>query len=375
MRKVLILSLAVMFSISFAQDYVMGITFDAGGKFDGSFNEGSFNGLTMAVEELRADGLEIDVLEFEGTPETAAAGLRNMAETGADLIIAPGFSQADAVHAVAAEFPDTNIVSLDGWSPDPAANELYVAFTEHEGSYLVGYIAGKLTQTGVVGFVGGMDIPLIHKFDLGFQEGVMKACDDCTIISNYVGVTPSAWNDPAKAKELSELQHGQGADIIFAAAGASGNGVIDFVKENMCYSHDDLGIDMRASAMSSALSGIATSEDYAASCEGKQPLFAIGVDSNQNPLGDTDSDPETLNHILTSMLKRVDVAAANAAHAVANDEFEGGYLTLGLAENGVGYALDEYNSALIDEALQLELQLITDSIISGEIEVTDYTAQ
>jgi len=203
----------------------------------------------------------------------------------------------------------------------------------------------------------------------------MQACADCTIISNYVGVTPSAWNDPAKAKELSTLQHGQGADIIFAAAGASGNGVIDFVKENMCYSHDDLGIDIRPSSIGFALDEIATYPEYDANCEGKEPLFAIGVDSNQNPFGDTDDNPETLNHVLTSMLKRVDVAAYNAAYAIVNDEFEGGYGALGLADGGVGYALDEYNSAFIDEALQLELQLITDSIVSGEIVVTDYTAQ
>ncbi len=374
MRKVLVLSLALVFSVSFAQDFVMGINFDAGGKFDGSFNEGTFNGFTKALEELSSE-YDIEALEFEGSPDTFAQGLRNMASEGAELIVAPGFSQADAISTIAKEFPDTNIVSIDGWNPEPGPNELYVGFTEHEGSYLVGYIAGKLTQTGVVGFVGGMDIPLIQKFDLGYQEGVMKACADCTIISNYVGVTPSAWNDPAKAKELSTLQHGQGADIIFAAAGASGNGVIDFVKENMCYSHDDLGMDMRESPISAALSGMATSDDYAANCEGKQPLFAIGVDSNQNPFGDTDDNPETLNHVLTSMLKRVDVAAYNAVNAIVNDEFEGGYLTLDLAAEGVGYALDEYNSALIDDALQLELQLITDSIVSGEIVVTDYTAQ
>ena len=372
MRRVLILSLALVFSVSSAQDFVFGINFDAGGKFDGSFNEGTFNGLMKAVEELRAE-YDIEVLEFEGTPDTSAQGLRNMANEGADLIVAPGFAQSDAISTVAKEFPDTVIVNMDGWAPDAGGNELWVGFAEHEGSYLVGYIAGKLTQTGVVGFVGGMDIPLIHKFDLGYQEGVMKACEDCTIISNYVGVTPSAWNDPAKAKELSTLQHGQGADIIFAAAGASGNGVIDFVKENMCYSHDDLGLDMRASSISAALNGMPTSDDYAASCEGKQPLFAIGVDSNQNPSGDTDDNPETLNHILTSMLKRVDVAAYNAAYAIVNDEFEGGYASLGLADGGVGYAVDEYNSALIDDALQLELQLITDSIVSGEIVVTDYT--
>ncbi|MEZ4630781.1 MAG: BMP family ABC transporter substrate-binding protein [Deinococcales bacterium] len=372
MRKILVLC-ALSLSLAFAQDFVMGINFDAGGKFDGSFNQGTWTGFTQAIEELSAD-YDIEALEFEGTPDTFANGLRNMAGQGADLIVAPGFAQSDAIQGISGEFPDTNFVLIDSVADN--ANVRSVLFREHEGSFLVGYIAGSLSQTGVVGFVGGMDIPLIHKFNLGYEEGVLRACPECKVISNYVGVTPSAWNDPAKAKELATLQHGQGADIIYAAAGASGNGVIDFIKENMCYSADSLGISLRTTSLTSAVASAAKSAAYTEKCGADaQPLFFIGVDSNQNPAGDTDGDAATLNHGLTSMLKRVDVAAYNGVYDVVNGTFSGGIQSLGLAEDGVGYAVDEYNSALIDEALILELNLIRDSIISGDIVVTDYTAQ
>ena len=370
MRVLGLVLAALLFSTGLAQDYVMGINFDAGGKFDGSFNEGTFNGFTRALDAL-SEEYDIEPLEFEGTPDTAAQGLRQMAGQGADLIVAPGFNQADAVHSLAAEFPDTAFVSLDGFAEEPGDNELYVAFAEHQGSYLVGYIAGSMSQTGTVGFVGGMDIPLIQKFDLGYQEGVMAACPECNIISNYVGTTPAAWNDPARAKELASSQQAQGADIIYAAAGQSGNGVIDFVTETMCYEGAS-----RETLLTATAAALPKSAAYESACGAdSQPLFYIGVDSNQNPAGDTDSDPATLNHGLTSMLKRVDVAAETAINDVVNGEFEGGYLTLDLAAEGVGYAVDEYNDALIPEELIGELDSVSEQIASGEIEVTDYTAQ
>ncbi len=355
-----------------AQDYVFGITYDAGGKFDGSFNEGTFNGLSQAVSELEEeDGLAIDVLEFEGTPDTAAEGQRNIASQGAELVIAPGFLQADAITAVSSEFPDTNFVLIDAVAENP--NVRSVLFKEHEGSYLVGYLAGAMTQTGTVGFVGGMDIPLIRAFDLGYQEGVQAACPECRIVSNYVGSTPAAWNDPARARELATTQQAQGADIIYAAAGASGNGVIDFVNQTMCFEPQG---DLRASPLADVLASVETSAAYTEACgEGSQPLFFIGVDSNQNPRGDTDEDPATLNHGLTSMLKRVDTAAYNAVYDVADGAFEGGVQTLGLAEDGVGYALDDYNRALVPEAVVSELETVRESIVSGETVVTDFRTQ
>lgn len=378
MRKVLLGCLVLALSSAMAQDYVFGITFDAGGKFDGSFNEGTFNGLTKAVNELQdEDGLAIDVLEFEGSPDTAAEGQRNIASQGAELLLAPGFLQYDAVTSVSQEFTDTDFVLIDA-APETDAeaakypNVKFVLFKEQEGSYLVGYMAGKLTQTGTVGFVGGMDIPLIRAFDLGYQEGVVAACPDCKIVSNYVGSTPTAWNDPAKARELATSQQAQGADIIYAAAGASGNGVIDFVTQTMCYAPRG---ELRASPLKEAVQGVEKPAGYDAKCADKEPLFFIGVDSNQNHLGDTDDNPETLNFGLSSMLKRVDTAAYNAVYDEVDDAFSGGIEVLGLAEDGVDYAVDEYNQALIPQSTIDELEQQRQDIIDGTTTVTDYRQQ
>ena len=372
MRKLLPFLALALLPLAAAQDYVFGITYDAGGKFDGSFNEGTFNGLSKAVNELeKNDGLAIDVLEFEGTPDTAAEGQRSMASQGAELILAPGFLQADAVTAVSSEFPDTNFVIIDAVAENP--NVRSVLFKEHEGSYLVGYLAGTMTQTGTVGFVGGMDIPLIHAFELGYQEGVKAACPDCNVVSNYVGSTPAAWNDPARARELATTQQAQGADIIYAAAGASGNGVIDFVTQTMCYQPKG---KLRASPLAEVLPNIEKPAAYSQKCgANSQPLFFIGVDSNQNPRGDTDGNPATLNFGLTSMLKRVDTAAYNAVYDVVNGNFTGGVQNLGLAENGVGYAVDKYNKALIPQTVIGKLEATRQQIVDGKITVTDYRTQ
>jgi basic membrane protein A and related proteins len=369
MRTLLVLLAAAALGFATAQDYVFGITFDAGGKFDGSFNEGTWRGMVRAIEELEeTQGLEIDLLEFEGTPDTAAGGLRTIAGQGVELVVSPGFLQADAVAAVSAEFPDTNFVLIDSVVENP--NVRSVLFKEHEGSFLVGFIAGTMTQTGVVGFVGGMDIPLIRAFNLGYEEGVLYACPTCTVISNYVGVTPTAWNDPARAKELATNQQAQGADIIYAAAGASGNGVIDFVTETMCYRPSG---ELRESPLATILPTVTPSAAYASACgAGSQPLFFIGVDSNQNPFGDTDGNANTLNHGLTSMLKRVDVAAYDAIMDTVAGEFSAGTVVLGLAEGGVGFALDEYNEALIPASVLAELRMISDMIVSGQLVVSDY---
>ncbi len=371
MRKLLVLLAALLVTGAVAQDFVFGIVYDAGGKFDGSFNQGTFEGVQRAVDDLKGQGYEIDLLEFEGSPDTAAQGQRQIAQQGAELIVAPGFSQADSITAASKEFPDTDFVIIDAVADGP--NVRSVLFKEHEGSYLVGFIAGKLTQTGTVGFVGGMDIPLIHAFDLGYQEGVARACPECTVISNYVGVTPAAWNDPARAKELATAQQAQGADIIFAAAGASGNGVIDFVNEKACYTPSG---PLRPSPMADQLKNVPLGANDQSKCAaGDQPLFFIGVDSNQDFRGDTDNDPTTLNHGLTSMLKRVDVAAYDAAMDVVNGTFTGGTLNLGLAEQGVDYALDDYNRALIPQAVLDEVDAIKQQIVDGDISVTDYRQQ
>jgi len=365
MRRIIVMVAALTLGLAGAQDYVYGIVFDAGGKFDGSFNEGTWRGLVRGIENLEAnEGLEIDLLEFEGTPDTSAQGLRSISEQGAELIVAPGFSQSDSINNVAQEFPFTSYVNIDGVVDQP--NVRSVLFKEHEGSFLVGYLAGLMSRTGVVGFVGGMDIPLIRNFDYGYQQGVLSACPGCQVISNYVGTTPTAWNDPARAKELATAQRAQGADIIYAAAGASGNGVIDFVNENMCFTPSRPVRD-------TPLVDVPVSNAYAAACgAGTEPLFFIGVDSNQNFRGDTDGDPATMNHGLSSMLKRVDVAAEKAAYDVAAGEFSGGIQVLGLAEEGVDWALDDYNDPLIPQSLVDQLNGIRQAVIDGEIVVQPY---
>ncbi len=375
MRIVMTLIVAATLSLAAAQSYVFSITFDGGGWFDRSFNEGTWNGLTRAVNDLSAE-YDIDVLVYNGTPETAADGQRSIASSGADLIVAAGFLQADSIQTVSSEFPETSFVLIDAVAENP--NVRSILFREHEGSFLVGYLAGSLSQTGVVGFVGGMDVPLIRAFELGYLRGVEAACPSCTLVADYVGDTPAAWNDPAKAKELSASQKDRGADIIYAAAGASGNGVIEYVNEIMCYNPDNLpaNVTLRSTPLSQQLSSMTFSDIYQRRCgPGSQPLFFIGVDSNQNYLGDTDGDPATVNHGLTSMLKRVDVAAETAAYDVVNGTFSGGIQSLGLAENGVGYAIDDYNRALIPSGVLEELALIRQRIVNGQLVVPDYRSQ
>lgn len=372
LKKIVVLgsAAAIAGSAALAQDFVIGITFDAGGKFDASFNEGTWNGLVRAVDEL-SDTYEIDILEYEpsGGGQTADGQRRMARDEGAELIIAPGFNQQDAVEAVSAEFPNTNFVIIDTVAEE-RDNVRSVVFRDQEGSYLVGYIAGKLSQSGVVGFVGGMDVPLIRNFNQGYSMGVLAACEDCTVISNYVGVTPDAWNDPATAKELASLQHAQGADIIFSAAGGSGRGTMDFINERQCWVPSG---DLRNPAFKEQVDAISKSAAYEAACSADAvPLFFIGVDSNQNPEGDTDGDPATLNHGLTSMLKRVDTAAYNAVMDVVDGTFEPGLQELGVAEEGVGFALDEYNEALLSAELLTELEEVAASIASGETVVPDY---
>lgn len=364
-----LIAAAVLTGAAQAQDYVVGITFDAGGKFDASFNEGTWNGLVRAVDELSAE-YEIDILEYEpSSGGFTADGMRRMADgEGAELIISPGFNQQDAIESVSAEYSDTFFVLIDAVAEE-RANVRSVLFRDQEGSYLVGYIAGLLTQTGTVGFIGGMDVPLIRNFNQGYELGVQAACEDCTVISNYVGVTPDAWNDPAKAKELAAFQHAQGADIMYAAAGGSGSGLMSFIEETLCHTPDSL----RNPEFAELVSSLPQDPAYALTCsEGSQPLFFIGVDSNQNYVGDYDDNPETLNHGLTSMLKRVDVAAYDAVFDVVNGEFTPGLQELGVAQNGVGYALDEYNEALLSAETLAAVEDIAQQITAGDIVVPDY---
>ena len=306
-----------------AEDFTPAVVFDMGGKFDKSFNEAAFNG----AEKFKAD-TGIQYREFEVTnPSMREQALRNMARRGAQVVVAMGFAQAAAVETVAQEFPETKFTLIDMVVDLP--NVQSVIFKEHEGSFLVGMAAAMASQTGKVGFVGGMDIPLIRKFALGYVEGAKHVNPDIEIFQNMTGTTPAAWNDPTKGGELARSQFDRGADVVYAAAGGTGIGVYQAAKD-----------------------------------AGK---LAIGVDSNQNYI-----HPGTM---LTSMIKRVDVAVYESFKAAQDGTWQGGIQVLGLAEDGVGWAVDEHNRSLVSDEMEAAVEQARQDIIAGTIQVTDYMAQ
>ncbi len=297
------------------------VVYDMGGKFDKSFNQGVYNGVKKFTDETG-----IEVMEFEVTNETQREqAMRRMIARGATIVLGVGFAQADAIAAVAKDNADKQFAIIDVFWLD-APNLRQYAFKEHEGSYLVGVAAAKASKTGKVGFVGGMDIPLIRKFACGYKQGVMDTMADAEVIENMTGTTPSAWNDPAKGAELTQGQIDRGADVIYHAAGGTGSGVI------------------RAAAEAGKL--------------------AIGVDSNQNGMAP--------GSVLTSMLKRVDVAAYETLKAASEGKFEAGVFTLGLAEGGVDWALDEHNKKLITDEIKAAIEKAKADIIAGTITVHNY---
>jgi basic membrane protein A len=298
------------------------VIYDLGGKFDKSFNEAAYNG--AEAWKAATGGTYID-LELQNDAQREQA-LRRFAGQGANPVVMAGFSWTAALTAVAPEFPDTNFVVID--TVVDAPNVQSILFDEHTGSFLVGALAAMKSETGTVGFVGGMDVPIIHKFYCGYAQGAKAVNPDITLIENYTGTTPAAWNDPVTAGELAKAGVDAGADVIFAAAGGSGLGVLQ--------------------AMADA---------------GK---YSIGVDSNQNYL-----QPGS---VLTSMLKRVDVAVQTAMTEAGDDAtFKPGVTILGLANDGVGYAVDEHNQSLVTAEDIAALDDLKAKIISGEIAVHDYT--
>ena len=305
-----------------AGDVVPGLLYNMGGKFDKSFNEAAYNG----AEAFKAE-TGIAYMDFEPTTEAQREqALRNMARRGANIIVAVSFAQTSAVETVAAELPEVKFTLVDGVVEAP--NVQSVVFKEHEGSFLVGMLAAKASKTGKVGFIGGMDIPLIRKFACGYEQGAKHVNAKAEVFVNMTGNTPSAWNDPTKGNELARSQFDRGADVVFAAAGGTGVGVYQAAKD-----------------------------------AGK---LAIGVDSNQNHL-----HPGTM---LTSMVKRVDVAVAEAYKSVMNDTWQSGIKVLGLAEDGVAWALDEHNRGLVPADVETAMRSAEKKIVSGDIRVADYTA-
>ena len=297
------------------------LIFDLGGKFDKSFNEAAHNGAQRWAEETGGTYREIEQ-QSEAQREQA---LRRFADAGANPVITMGFAMADPLSAVAPDYPDTKFVAIDvTWLDAP--NIRQIGFAEHEGSYLVGMMAALASETGTVGFIGGMDIPLIRHFGCGYAQGVKAVNPDATVVANMTGTTPSAWNDPVKGSELTKAQISQGADVVYAAAGGTGVGVLQ------------------------------TAAD--------EGILSIGVDSNQNYLHP--------GKVLTSMLKRVDVAVYDAMKA--GTDLETGVFAWGLAQNGVGYAMDDNNAPLVSDEMKASVEEARQKIIDGEIEVTSYYA-
>src|ERR1700730_8220455 len=308
----------------------VGIVFDIGGKDDRSFNAAAWEGVQRAAKELPIVLRDIE----PGTPNAIEPAMRAFAERGYDLIIGVGFAQAPIMEQVAKDYPNLNFAIIDGVSQLP--NVASLVFKEHEGSYLVGVLAAKTTKTNILGFVGGMDIPLIHRFEKGYEEGAKSVNPNIQIIQNYVGVTDSAWNNPGKGKELSLAQIGKGADVIFTAAGNSGLGAFDAVEQ------------------SGRVNGRATH-------------FVIGVDSNQNMVKP--------GFVLTSMVKRVDNAVYSIVQDVVNHMFRAGFHVYGLEQDGVGYSVDQYNRDLLTPAMIEDAENAKRKIIAGQITVTDAIGQ
>ena len=303
-----------------AQDFKPAIVYDFGGTFDRSFNQSASEGAERFKRETG-----IAYREFEITNQAQREQImRQLARHGASIIAAIGFNQASAVEKVAAEFPAVKFVVVDGRVDLP--NVESINFREQESSFLCGMAAALVSKTGKIGFVGGMDIPLIRKFALGYRAGAQYANPRIEVFENMTGTTPAAWNDPTRGAELAKSQFGRGADVIFHAAGATGIGVIQAAK--------DAG------------------------------LLSIGCDSNQDYL-----QPGS---VLTSAIKRVDVAVYTAFLEAKNGTWRAGPRALGLAENGVDYSLDDYNRPLIPPALEQRLNQAKADIISGKLAVPEY---
>jgi basic membrane protein A len=315
----------------------VGIVFDIGGKNDRSFNAAAWEGVKRAANDMPICLYDVE----PGNPTSIEPAMRAFAEKGFDLIIGVGFAQGPIMQKVAEDYPDTKFAIIDGviFEKDgktPKSNVASLVFREHEGSYLVGQIAAAKSKTGVLGFLGGMDIPLIHRFETGYEEGARSVNPNIKVIDNYVGVNDAAWNNPGKGKELALAQIEKGADVIFTAAGNSGLGAFDAV------------------------------EQYGKNEQGEANKFVIGVDSNQNMVKP--------GFVLTSMVKRVDNAVYDAVREVLDGKFKGGFHVFGLDKDGVAYAMDEHNKALIPEEVKARVEEAKAKIISGEIKVTDAMA-
>lgn len=319
----IVAALALASAGASAEQFQPAIVFDFGGKFDKSFNEAAYNGAERFRKETGIAYREFEITN-EGQREQV---LTNMIRRGASIIVGVGFAQRSAMESVAKQHPEAKFTIIDAVIEAP--NVRSVVFREHEGSFLVGMIAAMASRTGKIGFVGGMDIPLIRKFALGYAEGAKYEKPDIEIFQNMTGTTPAAWNDPVRGAELARSQFDRGADVVYAAAGATGLGVLQAAK--------DAG------------------------------QLSIGVDSNQNHLHP--------GSVLTSMVKRVDLAVYDAFRQAKDGTWKGGVVSLGLKEDGVAYALDENNAKLVTPEMRAKVDQAKADIVAGRIKVTNYMAK
>jgi basic membrane protein A len=323
LAALLLATLAAFAGLAAAQEFSPAVVFDMGGKFDKSFNEAAYNGAERFKKESG-----IAYRDFEVTNEAQREqALRNMARRGSQIVVGIGFAQASGMEKVAKEFPATKFAIVDAVVNLP--NVQSIVFKEHEGSFLVGMAAAMASKSGKIGFVGGMDIPLIRKFAVGYEEGAKYVNPKIEIFQNMTGTTPAAWNDPTRGGELARSQFDRGADVVYAAAGATGLGVLQAAKD--------------------------------------RGRLAIGVDSNQNYLY-----PGTM---LTSMVKRVDLAVYESFKFAREGVWQPGVRVLGVAEGGVGYSLDQYNRSLITPDMEMRLSQARSDIVERRLKVTDYMAK
>jgi len=305
----------------------VGVVFDLGGRGDKSFNDGAYLGAERAAKEL---GVRVRFIE-PGEGSDRESGLRLLAAEGMDLVIGVGFIFTDDLTELAKEYPNTRFAGVDyavatnreGKVIPPPANLAALKFREEQGSFLVGALAALVGKSKKVGFVGGMDSPLIQKFEMGYKAGVKKVCPDCQVISQYAGVTPEAFRNPGKGKEIALSQYQQGVNVIFHASGSTGLGVFEAARQT-----------------------------------GK---LAIGVDADQFK--------EAPGFVLTSMVKGIDNAVFDVIKRVKDGRFQGGIYQYGLAENGVGYVYDANNAQLIPADVRARLEALKGDIIAGKIQV------
>ncbi len=305
-------------------DVRVGLAYDVGGRGDRSFNDSAYRGLTQAAESLGVETRDFE--PADGEPESAKEErLATMAEEGFDVVIAVGFAYAESVQAVAEEYPDVHFAIVDS-EIDGLHNVTSLVFAEEQASFLAGAAAALSTEEDHVGFIGGVETPLIQKFEAGFVAGVEHVNEDIDVEIDYISQPPdfSGFSDPAAGRETAQAQYDRGADVIYHAAGASGNGVLQSAVEN----------------------------DF---------LF-IGVDSDQYANAEDDQKP----YVLTSAIKQVDVAVYELIQDAVEGDVEGGIQRFDLASGGVDYT--QSNEELIAPLVE-ELDGYKQQIIDGEIEV------